>query len=112
MISLKESKGLNLAYSNFGGTPWDLEKIGQSMENFERAEINIDELGEGIQALYFRTKNKGKIKISFETLWRCPSASSLPSPKRCAKVFVEGKVKDSEIKEALRVLQKHLKKIK
>jgi len=96
---------LNLAYSQSRCTPWDLEKIGQRVRGFEKAEIQINELGEGIKKLYFRTKaGEGEIEISFETEWKFIAPSKLPQAEKCVKIFEKGRVNPREIKSIVRKL--------
>jgi hypothetical protein len=103
----KEIEELNLVYSQSRCRPWDLEKIGQKIEGFEKAEIQINELGEGIKQLHFKTK-EGKIKMAFETTWEFLPPSKLPQPGDRIKISKEGKVSPKEIKSILKNLQKFL----
>jgi len=103
----KEIEELNLLYNQSRCKPWDLEKIGQKIEGFEKAEIEINELGEGIKQLHFKTK-EGKIKIAFETAWKFSPSSKLPQPRDCIKISKVGKVRSKEIKSIIKKLQKAL----
>jgi hypothetical protein len=103
----KEIEKLNLIYNQSRCRPWDLEKIGKKIEGFEKAEIEINELGEGIKQLHFKTK-EGKIKITFETTWEFSSFLKLPQPRDCIKISKVGKVRPKEIKSIIKKLQKAL----
>jgi len=107
MLISKEIEELNLVYSQSKCTPWDLERIGQKIENFEKAEIQINELGEGIKQLHFKIK-EGKIKISFETEWKFVSTSGPPQPINCVEVSVIGKADPTETKRILKKLREAL----
>ena len=101
--SPNEIEELNLVYSQSRCTPWDLEKIGQRIRGSEKAEIQINELGEGIKKLHFRTE-EGKIEIFFETEWKFVAPSRLPQPKNCIKIFKKGKINPRKIKSIIRKL--------
>lgn len=107
MIASKEIEELSRVYSNFGGTPWDLERMGQKVEGFEKAEIQINELGEGSRQLHFKA-NGGKVKISFETEWKFLPSLKLPQPIDCIKISKIGKVNPKEVKRILKKLQEVL----